>query len=1135
MQTYEFITYGGYAQIVQSFTTMSLIFANNNYNALWFTIIALGFGIPGISYYLKGLAAGGQAAGMSALTTWMIPAVLSIVVWMALIRHDGALQITDLSIGQSQQVTMPLGVAMLAGTLNKIENGLVDIISSAGDVNSPNDYRKFSGGAGYDMLAKRVTHKNAVQEQTLQSYYTECFLPNASLYGGNLDLNDYKFGTPSGVGFWAILGQAALPNESGTDYTQQPAQSMTCDQLWNTVVFPHYGDPNNFTDDIDTLCKQSGYDTTDAMSSALCREKMQDILTVDGGKAMSPEDYMAMKEVAEMSMANLNDGDPNRVAETVADKTLQSQGLGIGVVVSKYGPKIRAMMWCLTVGLIPILSLFIPTPFCKKALSVIVGLMVWLVSWTVSDCLIHTIMHQYVADNFAPLRDLGKGVLFYMNVPTEASEAVSLFGYAKGLSIMLATVITTVFELAGGYAMAQLAGGMQGNLQQAGQQAGHTAYTPEGRAQAIDQQHRVGESMTNAHRFQPSQMFEKGRIGAENSFGGAMAIKQGQQEAINKGLLAPGSSIADYAQNTGFRNAQNQIGAFQSQEDGLKSAKKQGLIAQDANVTDLARLGGDAKQNFVGKDGKVYSAAVGQNGEMFWSDAKSGHSEAIASKDIKGSTKTFAKGSAGGFDMKFEESLTNSANTAIDTASSKVKTAQDNKGVTENAVRTESASLAKNVSTSDSFSTAEKKNFSDSYSKAFTVSENDTNKLSKMANISQKDAQTILKATQAEVGVNTPKLLDAIAPVSAGLKNSGTIQDTAGLDRAMTVIRGGEFNHIENDAKDWRSAVSAVKDIAHSKNDSVVSTGATSVNAAYSNNQTASKNVSDARTELQDVKTAASTVQSKGVRTHEDGFKMLQNQLIADNGGGEKGMAAADKIMHDYNNGNDGERFAARTQIFAAKEKIENSFGSDIKAEAARIKSAREGMQTEVAADIRQAEKQVPRSPNEVKADYVAEKNAIAKQRAASNVAGNKVIQQVAPTVTVTDRARVNAKIPEHVSPHKQEITQDFKTMNTKLDTMQNILPGNNDLLASTVALGITPKFAIKEKELAGTVSGAVVDAGVNVAVKGAEVVSDAVTHPLGTFKTIAAEAMPIAFDGSREAAAERVRSTVMHLEEPKK
>ena len=1056
MSNWIFTTYGGFDVLNQALTMMALIFHNSQYQGLWFGVAVIGLVCAGLRRFLSG-----GVEGMKGIS-WIFPSIIGITLMFAFVKAEANLQLIDFTTGQTAPFNVPLGLAVTMSTLNKIEVGLVEVIATSGPVDMPNNYRKYSGGAGYDLFTNVSKNRDRRMENTLNNYMKDCVIPVAAFTGfTNFDLRDWSYAdTPSGLGFFDLLGQGQSVLLTTNDETQTPIAEVSCSQAWVGTLFPFYSNPASFIPDVKKLCDEKGFDSTNAGSLAECHSKMAGILQGMTNKTMTAESYLQMQTMAQIAGTNLNNADPDQVAISQASKTLTTQGAGITAVFSHFAPIVRNIMWSLVILLIPLCVIFIVTPMFPKVLSFIAGLMVLLVSWTVIDCGIHTLMMGYVSSKFSGLATMGQGTMFYAQMPSVASETLGIYGMLKGASLMLATAFATIFGLQSSHAMTSFASGIQGSLDSAGKQAGAVAYTPEGRAQAINAQHMVSESMSNAHSFKPSEMTEKGRINSQNSMGQALGVKATHEEAMKNGIVPQGSSISQSTAEMAKRSGMNQIGGFKSQEDGMKAAKAQGIFPADGNLTDFKRASDNSNIRMTGTDGKAYSMAVNAGGKAVWSESKQGYSAFSASDNINDPTKHFDKTNLGGINTNLKEGISTAKQEMIGKAEKTTATAADNYSNSTSATRTKEDALIDNINKSTAFSDAEKKTTTDSIRASQTVSDADVKRLSETARISESAARATLTQTQVALnmsaGVGVPTNPVFKADMAASLTRSGAFTDTKSAQRALDAVDDKTWTHQNSVAKERSLAVAHAHDIGTTRGDSKTVSGTSSLKESESQQISSGKSLTNTVHAENDLRSSIQASENKGVDSNMAGDALLMKNLE-----GTYGKDEANRMVTNWNNASEPEKLMAdKTKIQEQINSTQKQYASEVYAGADQIKAEREAGSASVQADItssQQGKTSVTTLATETKMEVDA-------KRKTEHVEEGHVVKSAPTNITSADQHSVDGKFK---APGPKPIHERVETqLKAKMDA-----PGQGDT-GAIVAAFTTPELGEKASALVGKVIG---------------------------------------------------------------
>jgi TraG-like protein, N-terminal region len=937
MSNWEFVTYGGFDSLSQALTMMALIFHNPDYQGLWFGVAVIGLICAGLRVFLSGNISGFR--GIS----WIAPSIIGITLMFAFVRTEANLQLIDYTTNQTAPFNVPLGLAAVMSTLNKIECGLVNVISSSGAVDQPSNYRRFSGGSGYDLFSKLNKSRNLNMENTLDNYITDCVVPVAGFTGfANFNIRDWKYGdTPSGLGFFDLMASGQSVLLTTIDDTAQPQTEVTCSQVWTTTLYPYYSNPATFTDDVKAVCTENGYDATNAGSLAECKSKMSIILQGMTNKTMTAETFMQMQTLSQIASSNLNSSDPDKVAVSQASKTLSTQGAGISAVFTHFAPIIRNIMWAIVIMLIPLCAIFIVTPLFGKVLSFIAGLMVLLVSWTVIDCGIHTAMMGFVSAKFSGLATMGQGTMFYAQLPSVASETLGFYGMMKGASLMLATAFSTVFGLQSSHAMTQFASGIQGSLDNAGRSAGAVAFTPEGRAQAINAQHQVGESMTNAHAFKPEQMWEKGSIMSQKAFGSAMAFKDGHQNAIkegymkegstlaefsqklegrgfenqvggnqkqdmalneatNKGLVKQGTSITGFVKETGFQDEQSRIGGLLAQKDGLKAAKADGYLGQDTNLTDLSRSKGGVQS--LSANGKVTNMGFDTNGNVVQSKSEAGYVDNKASGNKANPTQHFDTSNTGALAVNNKEGLQQTQNDSINKSKTATETAATNSTVAHSKDQSFDNSLADSIEKHETHDKAESKRVADSLrasqSKIFT----NAKALGVSMGLGEKESNsfarhmtTKLSGSFSTDGIPTTPTTVAMKAlgikVAAEMGADASVADQKSLERNLSSSDSKTFTSLQNATQERAHAIEYAQTQNHGKGEKSSQNGVNSWREHYSDAKRKDDTHSDAVSNQLATTQAFSNLKNSGYEAsvnQSSHILNVANDMFKNEGGGDK-------------------------------------------------------------------------------------------------------------------------------------------------------------------------------------------------------------------------------------------------------
>lgn len=498
----EYYTYGGHDAVVNSFQKLALIFSDSGYKGLFFTVIVLGILFGGTAVFLKVLA----GVRISPIA-WVWPVLIGVVLYLGLIIPRGTLHIYDPVLNRYQAVgDIPDGIVALAGILNKIEQGLVDIVSTSGTVG----YRDSAGGIGVQVLLGSVNSTLAFPDryidQSVKGYVKDCMFFELTRPGTGLSLNDVK---SNNIDFLPLFQQAASPAIYTVWYddTRRDGESVTCQEACNRIN-SYMTQPSNFDAMTNVVCASAGFNPSDANELNKCKTIIQDYVQYLDGVSVPPVNYIRQVYIAQRIEEAARTGDTS----TVGNFYIGVSSKGIGLMANEWLPIMRAVVTAIAIGMIPFLVIFIPTPLVGKAIGIISGFFIWLTAWGVTDA----IVHQFAIDQgykvFEQVRQnrLGYDALIFMN---DASvKTLSMFGIIRTSGIMLATVLTGMLIRFGGHALSMLAGNLAGTIQSQGTSAAMKTEDPAGSAGLVSQMREAGPTHAWANQFSYWQTLRSGAL-----------------------------------------------------------------------------------------------------------------------------------------------------------------------------------------------------------------------------------------------------------------------------------------------------------------------------------------------------------------------------------------------------------------------------------------------------------------------------------------------------------------------------------------------------------------------------------------------------------------------------------------------
>ena len=398
----EFYTYGGFNPVVQAFTKVALIFGDNGYKGLLVVVTVLGVVAAAV-----GMIAKATVGGRISLT-WPIPVLAGMVIYIALFIPTGNITVYDPVLNRFQIVpNVPDAIVATAGTLNKLEKGLVDIIDTASAPNA--QYLDTAGGKGFKVLEtiRGSSPKDNHARTSMIRYIKDCVTFELLRPGSTISLDTMR---NNSTNFLTELSNAQNPAIYTVYYdsVDPEGQSMTCTQAWNQLQ-PIYSNPTNYDEAIKRACAKAHFDPNSTTEMLRCESLISTTMLHVTGNSYTPERLIQQRQIAEILYNFYYQDDYETSVLMESDRKIVATGMGIGITMNEWIPIIRAIMTAVAVGTLPFLALFLPTPVIGRAASVMFGFFVFLTTWGVTDAVIHGAAMDYAAYAFEDVRQSNLG------------------------------------------------------------------------------------------------------------------------------------------------------------------------------------------------------------------------------------------------------------------------------------------------------------------------------------------------------------------------------------------------------------------------------------------------------------------------------------------------------------------------------------------------------------------------------------------------------------------------------------------------------------------------------------------------------------------------------------------------------
>ena len=602
-QEAEYYVYNGFDAVLGAFQKIALIFGDNGYKTLFFAIIVMGI-IFGSFAALAKIAMGARSSPLS----WAIPAGLGIALYLALFIPKGTIHLYDPVKNKYQAIgNIPDGIVALVGTLNKIERGLVDIISTAG---TPMSYQEQAGGVGFDMFniigSKGVLLTDKNIHNNLREYVDKCLFFELLRPGTTISIN----GLANNTDFIPIFEQAMNPAIYTVYYsdTHPEGETLQCSVAW-PLIAADITNVGNYTIPLREMCANAGFDPTNAEEFNRCQETLSDTTNYLWGAAYENVQVLRQTLMSETINDVVMSASPDTAVAILASRNTGTQWLSSGMVANDFIPVLKAALTAIAIAMIPFFVMFIPTPIVGRALTLISGLFIWLTAWGITDAVMHQFAVEYGKKAFYEVVNYGLGMTAISNFSTVSMKTMAAFAGMRWSGLMLATVMTGILVKFGGQALAMLSGGLTGSVSSTASSAGHGVVTPEGAAQTVHGMENAPATFANAYKFSHLERariqtaLAQGRTGGYNEVAndfGASGLEDMTKDATASQAVSSGAK-GKAIENRGLRETSQdltsasgvalskQISHAEAEKDKYDYLKQNGILPGNTTFEEYQR------------------------------------------------------------------------------------------------------------------------------------------------------------------------------------------------------------------------------------------------------------------------------------------------------------------------------------------------------------------------------------------------------------------------------------------------------------------------------------------------------------------------------------------------------------------
>lgn len=440
----SFHTYDGFAETVDAFRLVSMIFADPRYETLVLIIATVGIGLGALLASVRGSGMGLVAFGFQIL--------IGVGLFVGLVATTGTVHVYDRVRNAYQPVgNVPVLLVLVAGATNMIERALVETI----DDNTIDPDAKIEFGAGghsFDLFLNAVSPRGPMTDTfldaTIKDYVRQCYpVARVSAAYGVDDDKLFRTTTDLPAAFAAMAGPATF----STVYTESDkgGTTVSCTDAW-THISDRLSDPTLFEGYSRQVCARTGFDTGNAGQLARCREQLGEMGQMMLGRPLTTQALMTHILLGNTVGDVLFEDSPATAARVMANRAVVSNGLATMSVANEWMPTIRATVFGIMLFMIPVALLFILTPINLRVASFALGLFVFVALWGVIDAGIYQLTLGRAADVLEEMRSNALGANAWLLAPSAAMKALAIFGSFRTAAAGLAgAFVFTVFRFSG--------------------------------------------------------------------------------------------------------------------------------------------------------------------------------------------------------------------------------------------------------------------------------------------------------------------------------------------------------------------------------------------------------------------------------------------------------------------------------------------------------------------------------------------------------------------------------------------------------------------------------------------------------------------------------------------------------------
>ncbi|MCG3471409.1 conjugal transfer protein TraG N-terminal domain-containing protein [Xenorhabdus bovienii] len=606
----EYVVQGGFSTVVNAFTRIKFMFNDRQYSSLMAAMVVFGI-VSGLMYRAaKGgvelLETGKASMGLG----WLAYTLIGTMIWFGLMVPKGTIHIYDQTRNQYQPVSgIPDFITFVAGGTNLIYQAFTDMANT----NTATTTRFSGEGMPIKVLMALMTRNGASFDPYISKSITEMWKqcsPIAETRG--FDANNLKTGSTT---FNIVSTLSALRNPAvfTTWYSaaNPGGSTVSCTTAYSNLQSA-MGSPTAYDSRLKDICSKLGYNSANAASYVDCKGRMEDTLqTVYGSTTVTLNAAIGGIMVSQAISDALVQQNPEVAGTMLANRSMVNSALSDASTNPEWLTTIMAGVMAIILSMTPMLILLVVTPLMGKALTLLLGMWVFLTAWQVADTLLLQAATDEILTVMSEIKSMGFGLDAMQLAPTSAQKAMTVTASARTNAVYIATLFAGLFGVSA-YGLTSFASKSMQQLDRASDESSKSL-TNEGRGGLIEGAKSGLASQKAYADIGDIDMMARGSATGELS---SIKSNNAQVDALGGDLSSATARMSQVSAGSAVGNVRGTEQASQPGQSAFTAASEsssvstQGEIGRNRGVEDSA-----SAMNMSVTDQSAYNSAIGKSTE----------------------------------------------------------------------------------------------------------------------------------------------------------------------------------------------------------------------------------------------------------------------------------------------------------------------------------------------------------------------------------------------------------------------------------------------------------------------------------------------------------------------------------------